>query len=419
MRTLPALFLLACSDYEFAEKNEPQKMPTPDIEVTPASLNFSTVAVGCDAEQAVTITNVGEAPLTIDGTAIEGDPGFEADLVVTTLDPGESVAMAVRFVPEDASPGRVSVVVTSDDPDEAVSEVPAVGTGEFPAPAADSFVQEVDPVDVLWVIDNSSSMGPEQARVMAEINAFFSWFDALRLDYHMGVIATDVVSPQFAGQLVGSPTYIDTTTTDAEARLSERINLGTDDMGDESGLLAVEMALSEPLVSGYNAGFFRPDARLAVIFLSDEPEQSPYDAQHYIDFFATLKADTSRILVASIVGDYTDGCSNICDDVEQRAGAGDKYIDVTNAYAGIFGSICTCDLSPTLDEIGMKSTLFSRSFALSQVPTDSTEIRAWIDGVENSAFVYDAEANAVVFDDAPLNGAQVDFEYPVDGSCAD
>ncbi|MBM4365102.1 MAG: choice-of-anchor D domain-containing protein [Deltaproteobacteria bacterium] len=419
MRTFPALLLLACSDYEFAGNAEPQKLPAPDIEVTPASLNFATVGVGCDAEKPLTITNVGEAPLTIDGSAIEGDPGFEAELVVTTLDPGESVVMAVRFVPEDATPGRAKVVVTSDDPDEHVSEVPAVGTGEFAGLATDSFVQEVDPVDVLWVIDNSSSMGTEQARVMAEISAFFSWFDTLRLDYHMGVIATDVVSPQFAGQLVGSPTYLEKTTPDAETRLAERINLGTDDMGDESGLLAVEMALTDPLLNGYNAGFLRPDARLAVIFLSDEPEQSAYDAQHYIDFLKTLKSDPSRVLVASIVGDYTNGCANTCDDVEQRAGAGDKYIDVTTAYDGVFGSICTCDLSPTLDEIGMKSTLFSRSFALSQVPSDSTEIRVWIDGEETSAFVYDAENNAVVFDGAPLNGSQIDLEYPVDDGCDD
>jgi hypothetical protein len=117
------------------------------------------------------------------------------------------------------------------------------------------------------------------------------------------------------------------------------------------------------------------------------------------------------------VGDYGVGCTNVCDGVDQSATAGDKYIDVANAYDGIFGSICTCDLSPTLDLIGLKSTLFSRSYALEDTPSDPTEIRVWIDGVETSAWTYDAATNSIVLDDSPTNGAQVDVEYPVEGVC--
>lgn len=415
---LPLLLLLAaCSEYELAPGTEHLGLPAPDIEVVPASLNFTTVEVGCEAAQVVTITNVGEAPLVVDETALEGDAGFGADVVVTTLEPGDSVQLEVRYAPESPGSGRATVVVRSNDPDEAVSEVPSVGSGVLPGPRADSFTQQADPVDVLWVIDNSSSMGQEQARVIAEIGAFFSWFETLRLDYHMGVVATDIVDPALSGRLVGSPAYIDNTTLNAQAELAEAINVGTDDMGDESGLAAAELALSEPLLSAENAGFLRDGARLAVVFLSDEPEQSPQDAQHYIEFFSGLKADPSHLVLAAIVGDYGTGCSNVCDDTEQTATPGDKYVDVATAFDGIFGSICTCDLSPTLDQIGMKSTLFSRAYPLSEVPSDPAEIRVWLDGVETWAFSYDAVENEVLLDDAPLNGTVVDVEYPVDAAC--
>ena len=415
---IPFLVLLAaCSDYELSPDAKHLDAPAPDIEVTPSSLNFTTVEVGCTAEQLVTIRNVGEATLLVERTSLEGDPGFGAEVVTTTLEPGEGAEMRVTFALESPGSGRAQVVVQSNDPDEGVSEVPSVGTGIVPGPASDTFTQQADPVDVLWVIDNSSSMGQEQARVIAEISAFFTWFETLKLDYHMGVVATDIVDPSLSGRLVGSPAYIDNTTPNAEAELAEAINVGTDDMGDESGLAAAELALSEPLLSAENAGFIRPGARLAVVFLSDEPEQSPADAQHYIDFFSALKADPDHLLVASIVGDYATGCSSVCDDTEQTATPGDKYIDVTTAFDGIFGSICTCDLSPTLDQIGMKSTLFSRTYPLSQPPSEPTEIRVWLDGVETAAWSYDAVENEVVLDDAPVNGTVVDVEYPIGAAC--
>src|SRR6185295_15217874 len=104
------------------------------------------------------------------------------------------------------------IVISSDDPDDPEVTVAVGGVAMNSRLIDDIFVQDVDPVDVLWVIDNSGSMLEEQARVMASINAFYSYFVTLNLDYHMGVIATDIVNPTLSGRLVGSPTYIDSAT---------------------------------------------------------------------------------------------------------------------------------------------------------------------------------------------------------------
>ena len=233
----------------------------------------------------------------------------------------------------------------------------------------------------------------------------------------MGVVTSDVVTPTMQGRLQGSPAWIEPSTPDPEAALALRLAVGTDDQGDESGLLAAELALSEPLRSTENDGFLRPEARLLVVFLSDEPEQSTYDAQHYIDFFGVLKEDRGRVSAAAIVGDAVDGCSGTCDGTDQAASGGDKYIDIATALGGVFGSICTCDLSPTLDAIGLQNTLYTRTFALTEVPLDPTGVLVWVDGAETRAFGWDPETNALIFTTPPVAGARLRAEYTVASEC--
>jgi hypothetical protein len=409
--------LLGCSDYALDKRENEPNVPEPDIVVEPATLEWPTIGPACVEEQEVTVTNVGEGPLTLSATYFEGVSALSVELREDTIQPGDSITFPVQFAPTEAGEISADLVVLSDDPDEAEVRVPSLGRCASEGLATDSFVQEAAPVDVLWVIDNSGSMAQEQARVSAAINAFFSWFTTLNLDYHMGVITTDVVNPIYSGNLVGGPAYIDAATPNAATELAEAIAVGTEDMGDESGLAAMELALSEPLRSGANLGFLRPGARLVVAFLSDEPEFSANDAAYYVSFLETLKADRSEILVSAIVGDYGAGCSNVCDEQPQDAQPGDKYLDVVASFGGVAGSICTCDLAPILDEIGMESTRYVRSFVLSDVPTDATQIVVYLDGVEVSGWTWESASNEIVFDTPPLNGSEVVVRYPTAVTC--
>lgn len=412
-----AVALPACSEYGLNEKAPKHTEPQPDILVEPSSFNFGEAWVGCADSTVIHITNVGEGTLDLSSVTLEGDVGFFVDDLTASLGAGESTVVQAQFDRSVAGSGRAYVSVYSNDPDEPESIVATVGEATLQPPFAESFVQVIDPVDVLWVIDNSSSMGEEQARVIAEISSFYSWFQTLALDYHMGVVTTDIVTPTLSGRLFGSPSYVDSTTFNGEAEFAESLAVGTDAQGNESGLAAAELALTEPLLSAENAGFYRPDARLVVAFLSDEPEQSAADAAYYIDFFTALKADPSRVLLAAIVGDYTTGCETTCDGTAQTAQPGDKYLDVVNHFGGVFGSICTCDLSPTLDAIGLASTLFVRTFVLSSVPSDPSSIAVWVDGEATTDFVYDAATNELVFSNAPTNGAVISVEYDVAVVC--
>ena len=62
--------LIACSDYALDKRETEPAVPEPDIVVEPSQLEWPTTAVGCIEEQLVTVSNVGEGPLTLDATSV-------------------------------------------------------------------------------------------------------------------------------------------------------------------------------------------------------------------------------------------------------------------------------------------------------------------------------------------------------------
>jgi hypothetical protein len=414
-------WVLGCTDQGLALLRPDPSDAEPDIQVEPPSVRFDPLAVGCEDRARVTLTNVGSGPLDVSGTWLDGEDeslaDYELEPLTGTLVPGESQTLQLRFRPSFVWDALAEVVVDSDDPDEPRLRVPVVGASFDPTWTLDVFEQEPDRIDVLWVIDNSGSMYQERDRVMTEIEKFFQWFVALDLDYHMGVVTTDIVNPIYSGQLVGTPTYVTPDTIDPQGTLARAIDVGHVEMGDEAGLEAMRWALTDPLASGHNAGFYRDDARLAVIFLSDEPDHSPLDVPGYASFLTSLKLDPADIFIAAIVGDRGEGCSNDCGAEQAKAGDGSRYLDLAETFGGFEESICTCTLAPAMERIGFESTLYVRAFDLSETPGVPSMLEVWVDGVPAGGWTYDPLANNVVFDAAPPVGAEIVIRYPVDNPC--
>ncbi len=415
------LWVFGCTDQGFSLLRPNPADAEPDIQVSPSEVAFTPLAVGCFDRVPVTITNVGEGPLDVRGTWLQGSDETAADYSVeflsTTLVPGDSETIQLQFEPSLVWDAVAELIVDSDDPDEQRLRLPIAGASFDPTWTLDVFHQEPDTIDVLWVIDNSGSMYEERDRVMSEIESFFQWFVALDLDYHMGVITTDVVNPLYSGKLVGTPTYISPASPDPQGALARAIDVGHVEMGDEAGLQAMQMALTEPLASGHNNGFYREDARLAVIFLSDEPDYSALEPAAYIRFLEGLKADREDIFVAAIVGDREDGCANDCGAEQASADEGGRYLDVAEAFEGFEESICTCNLGPAMERIGFESTFYLRAFPLSEKPGVPSLLKVWVDGKEAGGWSYDSGPNAVVFDSAPPLGSEVVIRYPVEDPC--
>ncbi len=244
----------------------------------------------------------------------------------------------------------------------------------------DSFTQKASAnVDILWVVDNSASMENEQLNLAGSFSKFMTFLDenGSRIDYHIGVISTDMevdaagacVNAGHCGQLLGNPLVIDPSTPDLLGVFEANVNVGIDGGGNEMGLLAAHAALTEPLVNGHNAGFLRPDASLAVIFVSDEDDNSYGDLGYYVRFFSRLKdaGNENNIIVAAIVGDEPNGCDN---NLEQ-ARAGLIYHELVRELGGTTASICE-DFDGTLGQLGLTVAALQRKYALSREPDPGT-----------------------------------------------
>jgi hypothetical protein len=167
-------------------------------------------------------------------------------------------------------------------------------------------------VDVLFVVDNSGGMIAEQRQLGESMQEFLpSLESAFEEDYHIAVVTTGVASEscplcdgshtssclnqtgedgRFQDRLGknqgtdGSPAY--TFEHDQTCRVVSSLNsyclydqveqkgtllVGYNGCGTERGLAAVRKALGD-LAGGYNSGFLRKDAALAVVVVSTEED---------------------------------------------------------------------------------------------------------------------------------------------------
>ncbi len=135
----------------------------------------------------------------------------------------------------------------------------------------DKLVQvQVPEVDVLWVIDNSCSMWEEQTALTENFPIFMNFFLGSGLDYHIGVVSTDMNNAAESGRLrqANGYRYIDEETENPTSIFTSMAAMGTAGHFDEKGREAAYAAL-ELKKDGYNVGFLRDDASLHVVVISD------------------------------------------------------------------------------------------------------------------------------------------------------
>jgi len=267
----------------------------------------------------------------------------------------------------------------------------------------DRIVQVTIPsVDVLWVIDNSCSMDDNQTALTSNFSKFMDYFTDSGLDYHVGVVSTDMYNPQESGRLTrdSGTTYIDNSFSAAEANQSfaRRAALGTYGSGYEKGLDAAWSAVSMH-GNTFNQGFYRDDSAFAMIVISDEEDQSDnVSVPEFISWASSLKPSTEMVSFSSIVWQSQCGSGPTGNETD-----GKRYMQVTDAIGGIKWPICNSAWDTVLAELGMQAAGLRREFFLSSVPVvDSIEVEVLgVSGSQvfnvDSDFSYDRARNSVRF----------------------
>jgi hypothetical protein len=429
----------------------------PTIDVIPQSVDFGVVTwerpqppdnrSSCGSVvRSVNVYNSGTGALTLTSVGIDptSDPVFLVTEVLAsgtnpinppyqniTVQPGAHVEVRLRFFPSRSSPAsHQGLLVIDNDVTNAGGQgapltVPLSGESTINSSQTDIFAQLTDnKVDILWVVDDSGSMSEEQNLLAQNFSSFIGFADTLGVDYQVGVITTEV-NDSPAGKLWACNGYNKIITDNDANRIAafqcaanvtnppggnSRPNPGGSDEA-EAGLEAARKALDVPVVNAENAGFLRSDARLAVIIVSDEEDQSQGPVTLYVDFFRNVKgfANPQLVSVSAIAGDVPGGCAT--------AEAGTRYHQAVSQLNGQYESICTSSWQTMLMNIGLDVFTLRTAWQLSR-PADPSTITVRVNGVPvamngTNGWTFDSASNTLTFHgtEVPDPGATIEVQY--------
>lgn len=260
----------------------------------------------------------------------------------------------------------------------------AVTQTAYVTPAANS-------VDVILVVDDSSSMKEDQAKLAARMNGLLTDLDALNIDYQVCVTTTDV------GYYKGSPVkwvglnsfVMNKNSANRSKVFVDTINsLGAEWSSDEQGIKSTYYMIRD----FRGSGCLRPQSTLTVIEISDEDERSvggnkalssvqyqPLTAENQPDNLISLVHSTFDssgfvkpfIWNSIIVKPGDKACENYQDAQTSPSFPGVVLASLSNKTNGAIGSICDSDYSQNLKYIKDRVVNSMPGLKLQCVPIDN------------------------------------------------
>lgn len=393
----------------------------PVINIDPTDIDYGIVSLGCDNEERITISNEGNINLTVESVLqLVNQP---VDIIMDygslpdppwEIEPENALDFLVSYNPQDTGYDESLITIKSNDP--ATPEVDAVqlGEAEYIQIFTETWEQEPVPVvDIIWVIDDSGSMSIFQSMLAQQMTDFMDQFLLSDPDFHMGFITTSDHQWQSSG--IG---WIDQNHPDPVGWSSSTIgNIGVYGSGVERGIEMASLALQDNSVAGPNSSFYRQNANLAIIYLSDEPDYSVGSWQNYVWFFDNLKSSVDSIKMYGVISDYPTGCEYISPTGHSRQlQAGYGYYEIINYYSGAWYSICAPDWGIQLKDLADQVSDTS-VFQLSENNIAEESIEVYVNGQQSNDWIYDASINSVVFnsDSIPTEGQRIEISYAIMG----
>lgn len=411
--------------------------------IYPDALEFGGYVLGCTSEtRTVRIHNDRSTNMVIAGAELTGSTNFSLGVLnyPLHLPPGAGTEFSISYHPTLPQKDFAELVITEAASAEAY-KVWLSGSGG-PAMQTETFIQASQPqVDVLAVVDDSAGLTKEQLALAGNFSAFIGPADTLNIDYQIAVIdATYESWPGDCVRVLQRPNayldghcgyFSDGMTNDPAIKIVTRNEpLGPHDAWDELVYMGANgsafeepfangrSALRAPLNLGWNADFLRPNASLAVLYMSDEQEQSSGEVALYTDDLLGIHGarNKNHTSMHAIAGDPITGCNG----PGGSADIGDRFFEGALHTGGTFHSVCTPDWAATMEAIGLEIFGYRSRFALESTPVVGL-IEVRVDGVlvpETSAsgerfWTYDASSNTINF--APLAvpeaGAEIDIAY--------
>lgn len=368
----------------------------PQVDLTPAQ-PYSCQDLSCD--------------VLVD--SVDPDGGAITYTYAWTID-GVVVPWTQPVLPSGATaPGhRVACTVTASDGTSSVSATtPEVAVAD--EDQSDVFGVVDTPVDVLLVLDTSCSMSSQFPDVVAGMVPLVDALAASGKDWQVGMLdGADQTASR--GHLLIAPDgayVIDATRPDPAADLQSMVTSAPGGT-DETLLQAVDEAVDEPLRSTVNDGFFRPGAHTAILYITDEDDQSPASWQSYRSSIAAALAPGEVVHSALWAGPW--GCG-----IPTSGGALRALLLSTGGFEG---DLCAppydADLQAFVDQTGGG---VPRVFPLTLDPDLATLVTTYRDASGASFpltlgvdYLYDPPTASIELLQAPDPGSTVIATYTGD-----
>ena len=400
----------------------------PIVAVSPEEYDFGTLYVGCEALLPVGVSNVGNDTLFVDDLVYSTgstDMTFDPDLAGNgelswELEPGEAVEVWVDYAPLDEYQDVAYLQVFTNDPVQPQARATQNGSGALAGTNTDLFEQPINgQTDILFAVDWSGSMYEDVANVEANFGTFVTTLAAMDASYHVAVVTEDDGCVNYPA---GTQPWIDDTmsvsdqTAVFETMLCEQYSGASCDShgsNTERAFMLLEAGLKNSNITtgGCNDGFYREDASLSLVGVSDEPEQSVNPYTYYVALFQGMKEDPDDVVMHAIGGDYPGGCGG------NQAYTG--FYEATVATGGLFLSICATDFGSHLEALAEGSAADLTTFELSDIPVPET-LEVTVNGIPTSVgWSYNAIDNSIEFEEdlTPEGGSTIQVDYALYGDC--
>lgn len=235
-----------------------------------------------------------------------------------------------------------------------------------------SFAQSVvynNKVDIVLMVDNSSSMDTYQNKLAQQAPGMISALNQFGMDYQIAVVTTDMRAGGNGGRFVGTPAVLNRATSNLSNLLVSRIKQGTSGSDLERGLDSLEMALTA------NTSFLRSDALLAIIALSNEDDHSSSSGSHFEAFFNQIKPKFdgyTQAWILNFVGvpDLESSCSTALSGIYKEPGL--AWIQLAQVSGGLVQPICDTTLAEAVSNIRQRIVEVLTEFKLKRKPIEST-----------------------------------------------
>jgi len=328
------------------------------------------------------------------GAVVDQNSGSVTDPIVSQ-NPGVDSTPIVSLPPADTtvtSPVALSPVILNDRVEYFTQDTSRNGD-----------------VDILWVIDDSGSMADNQDALSRNFNSFITQFLDKKIDFKMAITTTDGTSTR-NGKMIGDSSKL--TSASAIGNRNAFINnfmkwvkVGTSGSGIEQGLKTASSFLDR-----YGASYLRDDAYLAIVFLSDEEDQSGKAITNYLSQYQAAKRSKGMVKAYSIV-------TQNLQSTKQWETLGVRYNAVSKATGGTMSDISE-DFSSTLKDIGGSIVNLVDRFALAESPYQD-KISVFVNSIKmESGWSFDINSHSLKFNAnaIPVEGAKIEIRYQVKAS---